>query len=75
MPHEQRVKGLARQMRASGICESLFVLAGCLSYEVQHLALDLKVIVYCIFYDCLQKRFETNNRIHNTLSFPRSLVH
>lgn len=29
MLHEQRVKGTACQMRASWICESLFVLAGC----------------------------------------------
>lgn len=42
---------------------------------MHHLALDLKVIVYCVFYDCLQKRFEENNGICNALSFPRSLVH
>lgn len=46
-----------------------------LSYEMQHLALDLKVIFYCVFYGCLQKRFEENNRIPNTLSFPQVLIH
>lgn len=42
---------------------------------MQHLALDIRVIVYCIFYDCLQKWFEENNGISNTLSFPRSSIH
>lgn len=47
----------------------------CLSYKMQHLALDLKVIVYCMFYDCLQKWFEENNGINKMMYFPRSSIH